>query len=299
VIIGGGKSHSFGTSAFAHYNLGYGFTLHGRVSHQSQYFNGQTFDFTQYGGTVSYNYARPLFGLLYFSFGLVDNAQQNGNNGLSFTGNLGIQRRFGTWETSADFAYAQNVQTLIATYTTNSINFGGYVRRRINSSMYWSGTYRGAKSGLLQDQNSTSRSNMFSTSLGWHRYTLTGNYSKTHGRSILTASGLLSPAPVPGVIEDSIVLFDGRSYSVGVGASPFRRMTITINYTNATSDMFSSLKTSANDTERYYSRLDYNVRKLVLRAGYSRTHQGISAAGILPTTVNSYFFGVSRWFNIF
>jgi hypothetical protein len=298
-IIGGGKSHSFGTSASAHYNVGRGFMLHGRVNHQSQYFNGRTADLTQYGGTVSYNYARPLFGLLYFSFGMVDNAQETGDNGLSFTGNVGMQRRFGQWETSADFSYSQNVQTLIATYSTNNLNYGGYVRRRISPITFWSASYRAAQSGLLQDQSSTSHSNLVSTTFGWHRYTLTGNYSKSRGRTILTASGFLDPTPLPGVTGDDLVLFNGRSYSIGVGASPLRRMTLTINYTNATSDTISSVKSSFNDTERYYSRLDYNLRKVVLRAGFTRVHQGISASGIPPTTVNSYFIGISRWFNVF
>jgi hypothetical protein len=298
-IIGGAESHSFGTSAFANFNVGRGFMLRGRVSHQSQFFNGRNADFTQYGGTVSYNYSRPLFGLLYFSFGMVDNAQETGNNGLSFTGNVGLQRRFGGWETAVDFAYAQNVQTLVATFTTNSINYGGYARRRISPSTFWSGSYRAAQSGLLQDRSSTSHSNFVSSTLGWHRYTFTGNYSKAHGRTILTASGFLNPAPLPGVTGDELVLFNGSSYSIGVGASPLRRMALTINYTSATSDTRSSVKSSFNETQRYYSRLDYNLRKVVLRAGYTRAHQGISASGIPPTTVNTYFFGISRWFNVF
>jgi hypothetical protein len=298
-LIGGAESHAFGTSAFANFSIGHGFMLRGRVSHQSQHFNGQNYDFTQYGGTVSYNYSRPLFGLLYFSFGMVDNAQQNANNGLSFTGNVGMQKRFGAWETSADFAYAQNVQTLIATYTTNSINYGGYVRYRFNPNTYWSVTYRGAQAGLLQDQSSNSHSNYVSTNLGWYRYTLTGSYSTSHGRTILTAGGLLNPSPVPGITLDELVLFNGRSYSVGVGASPLRRMVLTVNYTNATSDTLSTVRSSFNDTERYYSRLDYNLRKIVLRAGYTRAHQSISASGLPPTTINTYFVGISRWFNIF
>ena len=299
LIIGGGNSHSFGTSAFANYNIGHGFLLHGRISHQSQVFNGQSYDLTQYGGTVSYNYTRPLFGLLYFSFGMIDNAQETGNSGLSFTGNVGMQRKFGRWETSADLSYAQNVQTLIAIYTTNSLSYGTYVRRRVNAYTYWSGTYRGTQSGLLQDRTSDNRSNIVSSTLGWYRYTFTGNYSKSHGRTILTPSGLLNPSPVPGLDDNSLVLFDGSSYSVGVGASPLRRMSITFNYASATSDTLSNVRNSFNETQRYYTRLDYNLRKLVLRAGYTRAYQSISASPIPPATINSYFFGVSRWFNVF
>jgi hypothetical protein len=299
IIIGGGKSHAFGTSAFANYALGKGFMLHGRISHQSQYFDGQTHDFTQYGGTLSYSYSRPLFGLLYFSFGLVDSAQETGHTGLSFTGNVGMQRRFGKWETSADFSYAQNLQTLIATYTTNSISYGTYIRRKLNDRTYWGATYRGSQSGLLQDQGSNSRSNMVSSSFGWRRYSFTGSYSKSRGRTILTPSGFLNPSPVPGNIDENLILFNGSGYSLGAGASPLRKMSVTFNFTRAQSDMLSSTRYSLNDTDRYYTRLDYNLRKLVLRAGYSRAYQSISASGTPPTTINTYFFGISRWFDIF
>ena len=67
----GGKSHSFGTSAFANYALGKGFMLHGRVSRQSQYFAGQTHDLTQYGGHGFLQLLQaPVRDCLYFSFGI-------------------------------------------------------------------------------------------------------------------------------------------------------------------------------------------------------------------------------------
>jgi hypothetical protein len=299
ILLGGGKSHSFGTSAFANYALGRGFMLHGRVSHQSQYFAGQTHDLTQYGGTVSYNYSKPLFGMLYFSFGMVDNAQETGNTGLSFTGNVGLQKRFGHWETSADFSYAQNVQTLIAIYTTNAISYGGYLRRKTSDYSYWSVSYRGTHSGILQDQGSNSLSNMYSSTFGWRRYTFTGNYTKSDGRTLLTPAGFVNPTPLPGNIAENLILFDGHSYSVGAGASPLRRMSVTFNFTRAHSDMQSSTLNSLNDSDRYYTRLDYNLRKLVLRAGYSRAYQSISGTAVPAETVNTYFFSVSRWFDVF
>ena len=299
ILIGGGQSHSFGASAYANYALGKGFMLHGRVSHQSQYFAGQTHDLTQYGGTISYSYSKPLFGLLYFSFGMVDNAQETGNTGLSFTGNVGMQKRFGRWETSADFSYAQNVQTLIAIYTSNAISYGGYIRRKTTDYSYVSFTYRGSHSGLMQDQGSNSLSNMFSSTFGWRRYSFTGNYTKSEGRTLLTPAGFVNPTPLPGNVAENLILFNGHAYSVGAGASPVRRMSVTFNFTRAHSDMRSSALQSFNDSDRYYSRLDYNLRKLVLRAGYSRAYQSISGAAAPPATVNTYFFSVSRWFDVF
>jgi hypothetical protein len=299
ILLGGGQSHSFGASAYANYALGKGFMLHGRITHQSQYFAGQTHDLTQYGGTISYSYSKPLFGMLYFSFGMVDNAQETGNTGLSFTGNVGLQKRFGKWETSADFSYAQNVQTLIAIYTSNAISYGGYLRRKTSDYSYWSVTYRGTHSGILQDKGSNSLSNMYSSTFGWHRYTFTGNYTKSDGRTLLTPAGFVNPTPLPGNIAENLILFNGHAYSVGAGASPLRRMSVTFNFTRAHSDMLSNVLQSFNDSDRYYTRLDYNLRKLVLRAGYSRAYQSISGTAIPAATVNTYFFSVSRWFDVF
>jgi len=76
-------------------------------------------------------------------------------------------------------------------------------------------------------------------------------------------------------------------------------MIVTFNYTSARSDTLSNVLMSLNDTQRYYTRLDYNLRKLVLRAGYTRAYQSISATATPPTTVNTYFFGISRWLNVF
>lgn len=299
ILLGGGKSHSFGTSAYANYALGKGFMLHGRITHQSQYFAGQSHDLTTYGGTISYNYSKPLFGVLYFSFGMVDNAQETGNTGLSFVGNVGLQKRIGRWETSADFSYAQNVQTLVTIYSSNSVSYGGFLRRKTSDYSYWGVTYRGTHSGLLQDAGSHSLSNMFSSTFGWRRYTFTGNYTKSDGRTLLTPAGFVSLTPLLGNIAENLLLFNGHSYSLGAAASPLRRMSVTFNFTRAHSDMLSSTLTSLNDTDRYYTRLDYNLRKLVLRAGYSRAYQSISGAATPPTTVNTYFFSVSRWFDVF
>jgi hypothetical protein len=96
-----------------------------------------------------------------------------------------------------------------------------------------------------------------------------------------------------------LILFNGSSYSLGAGAAPLRKMYVTFNYTKARSDTLSSVRNSLNNTERYYTRLDYNLRKLVLRAGYTRAYQSISGSGAPPTTINSYFVGISRWFNVF
>jgi hypothetical protein len=47
------------------------------------------------------------------------------------------------------------------------------------------------------------------------------------------------------------------------------------------------------------SRLDYQFRKVYFYAGYIRLRQIVSAAGTPPTSLASYYFGLSRWFNFF
>jgi hypothetical protein len=47
------------------------------------------------------------------------------------------------------------------------------------------------------------------------------------------------------------------------------------------------------------SRLDYQFRKVYFYAGYIRLRQIVSAAGTPPTSLTSYYFGLSRWFNFF
>jgi hypothetical protein len=109
----------------------------------------------------------------------------------------------------------------------------------------------------------------------------------------------VNPTPLPSNIAENLILFNGHSYSVGAAAAPLRRMSVTFNFTRAHSDMLSSTLNSFNDSDRYYSRLDYNLRKLVLRAGYSRAYQSISGTAAPAETVNTYFFSVSRWFDVF
>ena len=107
-----------------------------------------------------------------------------------------LQRRIGAWELSGDTSYSQNVQTLIAIYSTNSLTYGGYVRRKTSDHSYWAASYRGSHSGLVQDQGMKSGASMISSTFGWRRYSFTGNYSRSHGRTILTPSGLLNPGKV-------------------------------------------------------------------------------------------------------
>jgi hypothetical protein len=292
------RSIAFGSSAY--YRVGHGFGLSGNITHREQFYQGNHFADTRYGGLVSYNYARPLFGMIHFSFGMVDTANELGNTGLNFYGNVGITRRFGRWETSADFSYAQGVQTLLALYTTSNYSYGGIIRRKLNQDTYWNATYRVARSALTHQEGTSNHSQSVSTNLSWRRYSFGASYGEGVGQTLLTPSGVLTPTPLAAVISpDDLLLFNASSWGISLGMSPVRRLTVTGSFSSAYSDTLAHSRLSINQGERYNLRTDYRLRKLVFSGAFSRVWQGISATGAPPVVLNSYYFGVSRWFDIF
>lgn len=293
------NSSALGFGGFANYALTRGVMLRGYVNHRRQAYYGRELSDTSYGGTVNLNYSRPLLGLLYFSFGLVNTANETGNNSLGFIGTVSLNRKFGRWETTADFSYSQNVQTQLATFTTSSYRTGGYVRRRLTRDLYWNGSFRTAHSALTRREGEGNHSYSMTTGASWKRYTLTGAYSFSRGTTVLSQTGLLNPEPLPGFLDENQVLYNGRSFSIGLAGRPLRRMSLTVYYTRANSDTTSFAAFSRNQRERYNARMEYRVRQLSVGAGFTRDHQGISASGAPPSVVNSYYIGISRWFNVF
>jgi hypothetical protein len=146
---------------------------------------------------------------------------------------------------------------------------------------------------------SDSRSQGYSTSLSSRRFTLTGNYTKSTGQSILTSAGLVALPPTPGVPTSSLILYNGDSYGGGVSATPVRRLTISGTFSRALSSTLSDVANSRNNTEIFNAQLQYHFRRIGMTAGYTMFTQGISASGLPPGTANSYFIGVSRWFDFF
>ena len=118
---------------------------------------------------------------------------------VGFIGNVNYFHRIKGWETSGSFSYAQNVQSVLITYTTSYYNYTARIRRRLGYGWAWLAAYSGSHTGLTQQAGSDNRSEGYSTSLSSRRFTLTGNYTKSTGQSILTSAGLVALPPTPGV----------------------------------------------------------------------------------------------------
>jgi len=268
-----------------------------QANYYDQYYFDKRYTGTYITGTV--NYARKILNMFTFSGGVVESSNGRGSNAVGFVGNLNYFRRIKHWETSGSFSYAQNVQSFLITYTTSYYNYSARLHRRFGHGLVWMAGFSGSHTGFTQQPGSGNHSQSYSTSLSLPRFTVTGNYTQANGDSILTSTGLVTIPPTPGVPLTNLIVYGGNSYGGGISATPLRRLTLSASYNRAISDTLSSVTNSHNNTEIFNAQMQYHLRRIGLLSGFTRFSQGISAAGIPPGTANSYFVGVSRWFDFF
>ena len=263
------------------------------ATYYDQHYFGNSYTGEYVSGTL--NYGKRLWNMFTFSASVIDSSNGQGTNAMGFIGNVNFYHRIGRWSTSGQFSYAQNVQTLLVTYTTSYYNYRADVSRRLPHGVQWVSAFSGAHSGLTQEQGNSTHSESYSTSLSMRRLAVNGFYSKSSGISLLDAGGLITPTPTPGLTD--FILFTGSSYGGGLSVTPIKRMSISGTYSRALSDTIAAT-TSHNNTEIINAQLQYHLRRIGLEAGYTRFTQGISAIGA-PVNNTSYFVGFSRYFNFF
>jgi len=277
---------------------GYQFTnyLEGSVNatRYDQFYFGQ--NYTGSFVTANLAYARRLLDTFSFSGSIVDSSTGHGENAVGFIGNLNAFHRVKGWQLSGNFSYAQNVQTMLVTYTTSYYNYSGNVRRRLPGGLNWVAAFNGTHSGLTNYKGTSSHSEGYSTSLGMRSLTVTGNYTRSTGISLLGTGGLVSIVSTPGV--NDFVTFNGDSWGAGASISPVRRMILSGTFSRSISNTVSQETFSRNNSEVFNAQLQYHVRRISLLAGYTRFSQGITAVGTAATS-NSYFVGFTRWFDFF
>jgi hypothetical protein len=281
------------------FTVGHGISVTGYLNHHIRHSKQQDSENTQYGGTVSFQKLSNLLGFLRFSIGVVDTANQEGNRALGLVTNLSTMRKFGLWETTADFSYFQNTQTIFGVATTSNYSYGGMLRRKIDSSTYWSASFRESRSGLTAQAGSLNISDSFTTSLSWRRYSFSGSYSRTNGEALLEANGTLTPTPLGSLFSDYFLTFNARSFGINASTQLLRVLTLSGSYTNVSSSSIQKSSDMFNNGDRYSARLALRMRRLYIIGGYDRAVQTSSTVPGGPRSVNSYYVSLSRWFNIF
>jgi len=297
------SSNAFSINGIANYVVGHGVQVEADAQRRQQTYLGSSYGANTFGGGITYS-TSVLGGFLSASANVTDNnGDYTNGNSIGFSTNLAFNRAIQRWNVSADFTYAQNVQAFLITYTNSFYVYTGNVRRRLwDGRMVWSASAAGSRSALTAQPQTGNSSQSYSTSLGLHHYTLAGSYAKSDGFGLLGAGGLtpLTPGVPLGVIPPEwILLYGGHSYSLSLGATPVRRLSLGASFSKARSNTSSGGIASWNDNEQINANLNYQLRKLTFSAGYGRLLQGFSTSGLPAANVNSFFVGFSRSFNFF
>jgi hypothetical protein len=279
--------------------LSSGLTISGHMNHRIQHFQGRYIGDTQYGGSVNFRKMNRFFGFLNCSVGLVDTATQEGNSGIGLVSTLSMTRKFGNWDTAADFSYSQDTQTLYSIATTSNYSFGGALRRKVASSTYWSASFRESRSGLTVQEGNNNVSQAFATNFSWRKYTLSGSYSQSNGMALLAADGTLTATPLGSILSNYFLTFNARSFGINSRMRLFRTLTLFGGYTKVSSDSTQNGLGTFNKGDRYNARLELRLRRLNIFAGFDRAVQNSSTVPGGPRAVNSYYVSLSRWFNVF
>ncbi|HET6181612.1 MAG TPA: hypothetical protein VFE61_32135 [Candidatus Sulfotelmatobacter sp.] len=292
VSLGSG-AHSSTVGGGATYQFTNYLSASSQATYYDQYYFGKSYTGAYLSGTMSYG--RRLWDMFTFSGSVIETSNGQGTNSLGFIGNVNYFHRIKGWQTSGVFSYAQNVQSLLVTYTTSYYQYSANLHRRLPRGLQWTAAFNGTHSGLTNNPGTNSSGEGYSTSIGSGMFTLTGDYTHSTGLSLLGAGGLVPVTVTPGVNE--FITFGGSSYGGGFSVTPARRLIISGSFNRAISNTIGET-VSHNNMEIYNAQLQYHLRRIGLQAGYTRFTQGISAVGA-PQNTTSYFVGISRWFDFF
>jgi hypothetical protein len=295
------SSHSLDLTGFAAYAVPVlHMTFNGTDQYQAQRFAGAASESDSFTGSATYSNFL-MGGTLNATVGAVRSEISPTNaTRLGFIGSVNYSREVRRWSLSGFVNYAQDQQTLLASYLTNTLGYSGSAGRRIGRRSTWTSVASGSKSGLAGQSGSTSSSQSYSTSVFVRWISGTMAYSRSSGNAILTGSGLVAtPVPLPVVSAAAVVLYGGHAYSFGVGANLARGVTLSAAYSQAQSNTENGDANSNNNTSQLTATMLYRVRKTYFQAGYARLVQGFSASGTPPSMLGSLYFGLTRWFSFF
>jgi hypothetical protein len=294
----GSSSNSLGVSGDAIYALTREMRVIGRVDHRRQALGGNTYDSDSACGVFSYFHM--LFG---GRFTLVQSVSHNtlpvGNqSNLGLGTSVSYAHALRAWKLSGSFIFNQNQATALVNYSANSYSYSGSVGRAIRK-FYWNLNGSGSKSNIGGVLGSDVTTQTYATALSLQKLGLSASYSRSSGNAIQTATGLApSPVPLP-VLPSTFVLYGGESYSFGAGGSPLRGLSFNGAFVKTVSRTSNAGVNSRNNADLANFYMQYRFRKLNFNSGYTRVVQGFSLDQSREQTVNSYYFGISRWFNFF
>jgi hypothetical protein len=298
------SSNSFDVMAVATYSPLLNLQTQAFAERRSQSYLGKTYGMNSFGGGASY--AHHIFnGNFNGSFTMSANTtDQNSQDTLGFSTTANYSSVIEGWHVDGSFGYAQNVQTLLITYMNSYYNYSGNVHRHWGYLTVGAGA-GAARTALTENAGTMSSSESYNANIGYGQWLIAnGSYTRSSGTALVTGGGLV-PIPIPPPVLPSGVtsLYGGDAWSFAVASTPVKRLILSGSFAKALSNTTSATTTtpliSNNQTSQFNSFAQYQYRKLYFTSGFARLEQGFSASGSHPEIINSYYMGISRWFNFF
>jgi len=296
------STHSLGIDSHVNYvvpalHLTLGFTAD-RVEQTALGISIASNSFTEmvsYGSALLGGYFNATGGVTQTS---VDVANSPSTQGFFET--VTYTRRVQRWNLSGSLNYSRNAQSVLVGYTSSGYGYSAGIGRNIGTYSHWSVNASGSKATFNNVPGSGNFNQTYSTAMSLKRFSFSAAYSKADGTSILTPTGLAPVSvPLPIVTPGQLIMFGGKSYSLGAATTPIRGLTLSAGWSKANSNTLAESANSQNNTQQQYAMLQYKLRQLWITGGYLKLTQGFSIIGGPPTSGSSFFIGVSRWFKFF
>ena len=267
---------------------------------RSQSFLGKSYGVNSYGGGASYSH-HLLNGSLNSSATVTANrADRTGDDTVGFSTNENYSSEIHGWHMTGSFGYAQDVQTLLVTYTNSYYNYSGTVHRNWGPFNINMGA-GGGRTALTDQAGTGNSSQSYNAGMGYGSWIdATGSYSKADGQAIATGAGLvIVPVPSPILPAGVVSVYGGDSYAFGLTSMPARKLVLSATYAKSVTNTSTQTIASSNMNNEFDARVQYQYRKLYFTSGYARLEQGFNQSGNTPEIISSYYMGLSRWFNFF
>lgn len=298
----GSNSHSLSMYNFDTYTIGKGLSATFGFNRTDQEAYGRSLSANHFSAILNYHFDKPLWGAFTVYGGVNDQSSDAGHQGTGLVAGVNFNKVIKNVEWSGSFAYAQEVETVLATDVTSTYTYLASARKRLSRHWRWNNNFHGYHSGLSDVPGLSNHSESFGTNLTYRNYALGGNYSRSFGTALLTANGL-APAPVslaPVLGSDQYLLATGSAFGIGASMNPIRRWTVSANYSRSLTNTQSPTLISSGSSKIFTSSTTIQFRKISATGGYTHLMQGFGeSTGSLPANLTTFYVGIQRWFHPF
>ena len=294
----GQSAHSLDVTSFANYQVNKRLRVTATAEQRSQNYWGGNISSQTFTGLVGYT-SELWGGVLSTLNGITASKVDTASNGTSvgMVNSISFSRDVGAWGLAGSLNYNQNTQTALAGYTTSDFGYGAHANHKLGR-LRWTAVTSGSKTLV----NKTGYSNFvqsYSTSLAGRWFGVNGSYSKSDGTALLVNNNLVPTPILPVLIANELISYGGTGWGLGMGSNPIRRLALSAGYSKSLSRTVTGAVFSNNHNESFVATAQYHWRQLYFNGGYTRIVQGFSASATPPANLNSYYFGVQRFFDFF